>query len=79
MIFNHRPGKPWQQKLHLSQEYPSRVSASNSLGSRSEVCQNFNEMAAKAVALPRISESKSHIQTQVLNIAWSVFIAKWDW
>ena len=36
-------------------------------------------MPAKAAALPRISEPMSHILTQVLNIAQSVLIAKWDW
>jgi len=36
-------------------------------------------MPAKAVALPLISEPMSHILTQVLNIAKSVLIAKWDW
>jgi len=36
-------------------------------------------MPAKAADLPRISEPMSHILTQVLNIAWSVLIAKWDW
>ena len=69
MIFNHRLEKPWQWKRDLSQEYLSRVSASNSLGWGSEVCQNLNDMPAKAAALPRISEPMSHILTQVLNIA----------
>jgi hypothetical protein len=79
MIFDHRPGKPQLRKWHLSQEYPSCVPASYSLGCRSEVCQIINDMAANAAALPRISESMSHIWTQVLNIAQSVLIAKWDW
>jgi len=52
MIFNHRPGKPQQRKRHLSQEYPSHVSASDSLGCGSEVCQNINDMPAKAADLP---------------------------
>jgi len=69
MILNHRPGKHRQQKRHLSQEYPSCVSASDSLGRWSEVCQNFNDMPAKAVGLPWISEPMSYILTQVLNIA----------
>ena len=55
MIFNHRPRKPQQWKGHLRQEYPSCVSASNSLGCGSEVCQNFNDMPANAAALPQIS------------------------
>jgi len=78
MIFNHRPGKPRQGKLHLSQEYPSCVSAADLLGCGPEVRQNFNNMPVKAVALPRKSEPMSHILTQVLNIAWSVLITKWD-
>jgi len=78
MFFNHRPGKPWQQKLHLSQENPSRISACDPLQCRSEAFQIFNDMPAKALALPRISEPMSHIQTQVLNIASSLLIAKWD-
>jgi len=69
MIFNHRPRKPQQRKWYLSQEYQSRVSASNSLGCASVVCQNFNYTPAKAAALPWISEPMSHILTQVLNIA----------
>jgi len=69
MIFNHRPGKPQQQKRHLSQEYPSHVSASDSLGCWSEVCPKFNDMSAIAAALQWISEGMSHIFTQVLNIA----------
>jgi len=68
MIFNHRPEKPWQQKLHLSLEYPNRVSASDSLGCGSEVCQNLNNIPAQAATLPQISEPMSHILTQVLNI-----------
>jgi hypothetical protein len=31
------------------------------------VWQNFNGMAAKAVALPQISEPVSHMLTQVFN------------
>jgi len=69
MIFNHRPGNPRQWKRHLSQEYLSHISTSNSLGCGSEVCQNFNDMPAKAADLPWISEPMSHILTQVLNIA----------
>jgi len=69
MIFNHRPDNPWQRKRYMSQEYLSRVSASNSLGCASEVCQNCNDMPPKAAALPQISEPMSHILTQVLNIA----------
>ena len=77
--FNLRPGHTQQRKLQLSQEYTSRVSASDSLGCRSKVRPNFNEMPAKAETLPPISEPVSHILTQELNIAWSVWIAKWDW
>jgi hypothetical protein len=43
------------------------------------VCQNINDMPAKAAALPQISERMSHISTPGLNIAVSVLIAKWDW
>jgi len=78
IIFNYRPGKPQQWKRHLSQKYPSHVSASDSLECGSEVSQNFNEMPAKAAALPRISGPMSYILTQVLNIAKSGLIAKWE-
>jgi len=36
-------------------------------------------MPEKSADLPRISEPMSHILTQVLNITYSVLIAKWDW
>jgi len=78
MISNHRPGKPQQWKLHLCKKYPSRVPASDSPGCRSEVCQNVNDRPANAAALPRISEPMSYILTEVLNIACSGFIHKWD-
>jgi hypothetical protein len=79
MTFNHRPGKPRQCKLHSSQEFPSHVSASDSLGCRSEVCQNFNHVPSHAAAWPRICEPMPHSLRQVLKIAKSVLIAKWDW
>jgi hypothetical protein len=79
MSFQHRQGKPRQRKRYFSQEYPSCLWASDSLGCRSAVCQTCNDMPAKAVALPWISEAISLILTQVLNITQSVLIAKWDW
>jgi len=39
---------------------------------------NIDHMAAKAAALPRISEPVSHILTQLFNIAMTYFIAKLD-
>jgi hypothetical protein len=74
---NHIPGNTQQQKI--SEEYLSCVSASNTVGWSSELYQNFNDKPAKAKALQRISQSVSHILTRVLNIALSIFIAKWDW
>jgi len=39
---------------------------------------NLNQMAANAAALPGISQSVSHILTQLFNIAMTYFIAKLD-
>jgi len=50
-------------RLHLK---VSRVAASDSLGCGSEVCQNFNDMAAK---LQLCHEPMAHILTLVLNIS----------
>jgi len=44
----------------------------------SPVHLNFNKMAAKAAALPGISQSVSHIVTQLFNITMTYFIAKLD-
>jgi len=44
----------------------------------SPVHLNLNQMAAKAAALPGISQSVSHILTQLFNIAMTYLIAKLD-
>jgi len=44
----------------------------------SPVHLNLNLMAANAAALPGISQSVSHILTQLFNIAMTYFIAKLD-
>ena len=77
--FNHRPGNTWRQKLQLSHEYSSRVSASDSLGCEPAVYLNIDVMLAKAVALPQIREAVLHILTWVLNIAKNILITNWHW
>jgi hypothetical protein len=64
---NHRPGHTQQRKVQLHHEYPSRVSDSDALGCRSEVCPNAYDIPPQAAALPRISEPMSHILTPELN------------
>jgi len=76
--FNYRTGNTWQQKLQLSNEYLSHVSVFDTQGWDSEVCQNFNDMPATAATFLGISKRKSHILTEVLIIAYTDFIAKWD-
>jgi len=62
----------WNDNIHndsqLEPRKPEPCLSFQLSGCRSEVCQNFNDMPAKAAALPRISEPMSHILTQVLNI-----------
>jgi len=44
----------------------------------SPVHLNLNQMTAKAAALPGISQSVSHILTQLFNIAMTYIIARLD-
>jgi hypothetical protein len=64
--------------LQLGQDLPSCVSPSNSLGGRSVVSQNSNDMAREDAALLQLSEPVTHILTTVLNMAYSVSIARCD-
>jgi len=66
-MFNHRPGHTQRQKVQSRHEYPSRISVSDALGCRYEMCLNDNDIPAQAVALPRTSERMSHILTLELN------------
>jgi len=65
---NQRPGNVLQGKLHLSHEYLSHVSVSDTLPCGSWVCPNFNDMPGTAATLLPISEPMSDILTEVLNI-----------
>jgi len=56
-------------KAALEPRIPEPCLSLDSLGCGSEVSQHFNDMPAKAAALPPISQPMSHILTQVLNIA----------
>ena len=50
----------------------------NIYADNSPVHLNLNQMAAKAAALPGVSQSVSHILTQLFNIAMTYFIARLD-
>jgi len=64
---NHIPGHTQQRKAQLHREYPSHISVSDTLGWQSEVCPNYYDISAEAVALPWISKPLSDILSQELN------------
>jgi len=66
---NNWPGNAWQRKLQLVHQYLSHISASDTLGCRSEVCLNFTDIPGKAATLVQICKPMSHILTDVLNIS----------
>jgi len=63
-----RPQNTWQQQMQLRDQYPTRLSLSNSLWYRVGVCPNFHGMLANAMALPWIREPGFYSLTLVINV-----------